>query len=231
MDSDVIINVCAPNMGTYHLAITAIRTCAATTKARILVLGNNTPDQALRSEVRSTCELVGAQWTYTEGPFSQSKFWNRGTDLTNGDYVAYFGMDVLFFPNWFENLVACWERQPEFWCVAPYSMDYRNYPCVRRTPDLDMKIVQTHNPAGGGLVFKRSTGFRWDEQFPFWEMDADLTYAMDRSEGKLKGGVCHGSRVDHFCRGCVAQIDETKHFDGGDYGLANQALKKKWKLP
>jgi glycosyltransferase involved in cell wall biosynthesis len=194
-------------------------------------MGNNTPAENLRDALKSTCELVGATWTYTEGTFSQSKFWNRGADMTKGDYIAYFNSDVIFYQNWFENLVACWESDPQFWTVAPYSLDFRNYPCVSHTPDPVPRIVQTHNPAGGGIVFRRKDNFRWDERFPFWEMDADITYMLDRSEGKLKGGVCYASRVDHFCRGCVSQIDSEKHFGPeADYGLVTQSLKRKWNL-
>jgi hypothetical protein len=231
MNSDVVMAICAPNMPTFNQSLVAIRTLKASTGARILIMGNNTPNEEWRKLLRWNCELLGCKWSYFEEPFSLSKYWNMGADLCpKGDYIAYANADAIFYPFWFENLVRLWEKEPDYFTVVPFSFDCRNMPCERQQVVPIEKIVPAHNPAGAVQVFKRSSNWRWDEQFVMWEMDADVTFFLKHNN--LSGGVAFNSRVDHLIHGYVEQIDAHKHFNGKyDIGAATSALKKKWGLP
>jgi len=231
MNADVIIPLCACNHPTLYVSLVAIRTCQASTKARILVMCNNTPPD-YRKIIEENCRLLGVQFHYVNGPFSISKTWNIGTAMTTGEFIAYASADVIYFPNWFENIVDLWREHPEYWLLTNYSFDWRNIGgCCKTNVKEERKIVDIWNPCSGLNVMKRSNGYLWDEQFPLWELDADLLYHLERN--KLKAGVCMNARADHMIDGIRNHIDYAKHFgtDTKEFFTApRRLLEIKWGL-
>lgn len=232
MNADIIMPVCAANEATLNMSQVAIRTCKASTSARLLVIGNNTPNQDWRTRLRWNCELLGARWVYDDcfdGNFSLSRVWNKGATMTDGEYIAYTNADAIFYPNWLENLIGLWRQEPEYWIVVPFSFDCRNYPCERTQVAPEPRIVPSHNPAGAVQVFRRDSGWKWDEQFPLWEMDADITLTLERY--RRRGGVAYNSRVDHLCSGFVHNVKYEDHFGpNAGFSTATTAFRKKWGL-
>lgn len=232
MNADVILPLCASNDASLYVSLVGLRTCQASTNARVWVMCNNTTEPWL-TIIRENCEMLGVNFRYVDGPFNIAKVFNLGTRLTYGDYIAFATADVIFFPRWFENIVELWEENPEYWTLTNYSFDTRNMPCVKHDTTPERRIVQTGNPSAGINVFKRSSGYVWDEQFPLWEIDADLHYHL--AHYGLKAGVCLNARCDHMIEGIRPHIDYNKNFGITDadkefFRAPRKRLEAKWGL-
>lgn len=229
IDADVIIPVCATNHHCHNFAMVAMRTCRASTSARILILGNNTPDPTRREALKKECEYLGMAWHYVEGPFSISKAFNLGTRMTQGKYIAYGTSDVIYFPNWLENIIELWEQNPQYFCLCNYSFDLNNNPCVSRQMFPEKRIINTHNPSSGVMVLKRENGYQWDESFALWEIDTD--FQMYIQKNGLKAGYCLNARCDHLVDGVKCNVDyQTNMGLTSDqfYGESKAKIKEKW---
>lgn len=224
LDADVILPLCACNDASLYVSLVGLRTCQASTSARILVMCNNTPVDPWRTIIEDNCRLLGVRFHYVEGPFNIAKIFNLGTRMTTGAYICYATADVIYFANWFENIVELWEEHLEYFTLTNYSFDTREFPCVKHHTTPERKIIHTGNPSAGLNVFKRSSGYVWDENFALWEIDADLHYFL--RDHKLKAGVCMNARCDHLVEGVrrfmphgpAPDVDATKY------------LRAKWSL-
>lgn len=233
-DSAVILPLCAHEVNSLNMSLTALRTCAASTTAKILVICNNSEGEFLEA-IKSNCDALGAAFHYWEGPFNISKIYNLGTQMTQGKYIAYGSADVVYYPNWLENIIALWERNPKYYCLCGWSFDHRPIPCTQQLVKYQNIIAPTHNPSSGVLVFKRESNFQWDENFMLWEVDCDIYIMLERT-GR-KAGIAMNARCDHLCGG----MRGTPNFDyNKSFGITNaeeqfykdprRYLEKKWGL-
>lgn len=232
-DADIIIPVTTANKITWMISTVAVRTCRASTKYRMLVLNNNSPNHCYRDWMEKECELLGIRYEYVDGPFSISKFFNLGIKMTTGKYIALGCADVIYYQNWLENIIELWEEQPDWFAMCNYTFDRDpGHPCAKTNPIPERRVAATHNPSSGVLVLKRSNNYRFDEEnFPNWEMDADFTIYMEVN--KLKAGVCLNSRCDHLICGIRDHIDYAKHYGVKDgnrefFVIPKENLRKKW---
>jgi hypothetical protein len=232
IDADIIMPVTTPNDVTLNIARVSIRTCRATTGGRLWVVHNNTDCQGKREELKKECELLGANYLYMDGPFSTSKTFNQMFDRTTGEYIAFSSGDIICFDNWLENVIEHFKAHPDYLVLSPFQFATDHPACGRQTMEHENRIQNTGNPAGPVLVFKRSNCFRWDENLPLWEVDADLLIHIQRSGSHA--AYCCNARVDHLYSGYVRNIDMHKHFGfEGDihqnfYGKQTQHFKNKW---
>ncbi len=227
-DADIILPVCATNRSCHLMASVAIRTLRASTDASILVLANNTPDDRQKMLERE-CGLLGLNYLYMPGPFNIAKAYNFGATFGTAKYIVYATSDVIYFPGWLDNLITMFEQNPHYFCLCNYSFDIDNNPCARQTVTPETRIVDTHNPSSGVIVFKRETGYKWDEQFPLWEIDTDLLYYIESKN--LRAGYCCNSRCDHLIDGVKIHVDLEKNFEtveGGFHGGAKARVRAKW---
>ena len=233
-EAAVIMPVTAASDFLLYVASVGIRTLAASTKQTILVLGNNTPDPNKRESIRMQCAALGCRYEYIEGPFSLTKFWNHGIDATSEPYLAFANQDCIYYQGWLENMIQLSKYEPSFFMLWPWSFSEVDAGVAFTTsihPQNDVNygaqaVLQHHHPCT--LVFmKRSDGYRWDERFKGWELDADIVKYVESK--KLKIGMCLNARVDHFSETVKNSIDIAKHYADDDYfGNAKRALKEKW---
>lgn len=234
-DASVIIPVCASNPATLFMTLVAIRTCAASTDAPILVLCNNTPEGEYRDTVFKNCQQLGVVMHYIDGPFSISKCYNLATGYTSRKYIAYGTADVIYYPGWLDTVIELWEQDPSYFALSTYSFDVVDNPCSRNLVATEKKIIETHHPSAGVLVLKRESNYIWDEQFELWEIDSDFWYYLKANN--LKAGYCLGARCDHMIGGVRPHIDIGANFGFKDdperemYKDPRKRLEKKWNLP
>jgi hypothetical protein len=228
-DADVILPVCASNSQCHIMAMMAMRTLRASTDATIYVMANNTPDLTRRLALQQECELLGMHFYYDHGPFNIARAFNIGATFGCGKYIAYATSDVIYFPDWLDNIISLWEENPQYFALCNYSFDVCNNPCVRQSVIPERRIVDTHNPSAGVIVLKRESGYKWDEQFPLWEIDTDFLYYIEAHN--LKCGYCLNARCDHLVDGVKAHVDYQTNFRmTGDefYGRSKARVKSKW---
>jgi glycosyltransferase involved in cell wall biosynthesis len=232
-DADIIIPVTVPTPLLYTVASMCLRSARASSDANIIVVLNNS-DWKLARMIRDECDLQNIRVIEMKGPFSISKALNLGAATGNGKYIAYAQCDILFFDGWLDRLVELWEENPEYFVLWPFTFSLMKYgQSYRRDFRLHRQLVNDGFPQGALSVVKRSDGYRWDEQFPFWEADADFSLHIERN--KLKSALCLWSRVDHIPMTIGQNINHEKHFGVSDMGVcrseASARLRAKWNLP
>ncbi len=224
LDADVIMPVTTATEWSYLMAVIALRTCKASTSARVWAYINNSPKSVWRTRLEKQCHALGIRVVDWGQPFSLSKIFNAALDRTRGEFIAYATSDVLYFKDWLENIVDLWREFPGYFTLCNWSFDDQNMPCVQHTIINERRIIHTGNPSAGVNVFRRADGWRWDEHFDLWEIDADLFYHIERN--KLKAGICLNARCDHLIEGVRKFIP---HGPGQDFD-ATGYLRKKWNL-
>lgn len=230
-DASIIIpmTACSPFME--YINNVALRTLRESTDADVLVLGNNTESWAKVEDLERLCRSLDMRFRFIEGRFSQSKCWNFGIDHSQGKYIVFCGADCIFYPDWLDHLIELWEEQPHFYALWPWSFNVTDSGLAyRSTRQAERRIIETHHPAIA-LVMKRESGYRWDEQFSLWEMDADFVYHCQKNGHKT--GLCLWSRVDHFNSAVSSNIPFNNHFgeeQNQEQGNATEYLKRKWNL-
>lgn len=225
IDAIVILPVTTANRETLLWAQIAIRTCQASTKGRIFVMDNNAiPGETWTELLKKECELLGVRYEYFPGRFSTSKYFNAALDMTRSKYIAYGSSDLIFYPNWLENIIELWEEQPDWFCLSPFQFGSSGMSCGRENLTMEKRITRTHNVASGVCVMRRADGYRWDEQF-VWQTDSDLVYHAEANN--LKMGYCLNARVDHLIGPIKASIDQTTHI-ATTAKDENTLLRDKW---
>lgn len=217
----------------WYMATVALRTLRESTNAHILVLHNNTPTKSRRDSIELECKQLGIEdYRYIDGPYAQSKFWNQGIDATTSKYIAFVNQDSIFFKGWLDGIVSLWEKHPEYFALWPWCYD-ENYPRAScpNVIKFEDRIHDSNHPCTA-LVLRRDYGYRFDERYRLWEMDADLMHYF--AHHKLKTGICMNARVDHFNSTLSGSIDLNKHygitgnFSDIFYGDAILYTKAKW---
>ncbi len=228
-DASVILpmTACSPFME--YVNQVCLRTLRESTDAEVLVLLNNTPDPAKIATFEKLCGVLGFRFEHIPGTFSQSRFWNYGIDHTSGSYVVFGNMDLIFYPDWLDHILELWREEPDYWAIWPWSFNVVDMGLAYRPQrGLERRIISTHHPAVA-LVMRRSDGYRWDEQFPLWEMDADFMHHCTRHQ--LKTGLCMWSRVDHIHNTVSSNVDISTHLGVTDHcSLSVNRLRAKWNL-
>ena len=167
---------------TYEVCLRAIQTHKATCDADLVFLDNNSDRVDLQAALKKECQALGYRYEYLTGDVHINAFYNYGTELTALDkepseFLAYCNADVVFHDAWLSNLLDAWEtgdNRNHFISLHPYSYspDIEGL-CYRKETEPEDTVISCDHPLMHVSVFRRSSGFIFDKQFPFWETDRD----------------------------------------------------------
>lgn len=132
-----------------------------------------------------------------ESDFNFHKFLNIGIKVSNGDYVALCNNDLLFYSNWFSEILKVKEKNPSIESFSP-SGKIDDYSFIKEF-ELGYK-VRTHI-MGWCIVANREVFSRigfLDETFDFNYADND--YAMTLKKYNIKHALVKSSKVEHLER-------------------------------
>lgn len=232
MDADVIIPMGALNWGTFYCCSVTIRTAAAHTNARIRIMANNMKEPML-SKLKELAIGLGCEWNYLEDMtlnLNVATIYNRAMRECKAKYLCVCGGDLIFYPDWLENLVRLWENEPSYYMLSPFSYT-PEWKHLLTNPEEKILPLHPHASNSGLNVFKGELVRKnppYDEQFNQWEVDSDLYWTM-RQKG-LKEGICLNSRVDHLGQAFFTLNDTRDIY--GPKGLnqveMSERLNEKW---
>lgn len=154
-----------------------------------------------------------------EENFNFHKFLNIGINASNGEFVALCNNDLIFYKNWFSEILKVKEDNPSIMSFSPSGKidDYS----FGKTFELGYK-VRTHI-MGWCIVANREVfpkiGFL-DEMFDFYYADND--YAMTLKYNNVRHALVCNSHVNHL---------EKKSSTNFEKQLEQKAFLKKYKIP
>jgi GT2 family glycosyltransferase len=160
-----------------------------------------------------------------ESDFNFHKFLNIGIKASTGEYVALCNNDLVFYSNWFSEILKIKEENP---CIKSFSPSGKIDDCSFRNKFEIGYKVQTHIK-GWCIVANRevfpSIGFL-DETFDFYYADND--YAMSLKCNNIKHALVFNSYVKHLEKKSSTAIE--KHLEQkkdfiAKYKIPNYLLK------
>ncbi len=231
MDADVIISVCAPTFACYITAEVAMRTCAASSDANVVLVANNMPVLKFRDTLFANAQTFGMKWQWYESPpLNIIGCINQSIRLTSGKYYVVCHQDVVFYAKWLENLIEAWEAEPDYFCLSPYSFNHwRNDETFALSTSPRPGILETWPHALGTFAFRRDKAFYFDENI-LCEGDSDLYHHCKKN--KLRTGIVLNSRVDHLGQVVLTETKDWGAIMGNPHQRQEDAqkLKEKWNL-
>jgi hypothetical protein len=228
MNATVIMPGSCRNHKLFEICSKAVKTCHQTCRANLIFLDNNAGGGYSEAFSR-LLPILGYQYEYIKEPFNISRFLNLGASMANTEYIVYSNADVVFYPDWLENIIELWKENPEFYSMHPYSFHKTHEGlCFRSDTEPEKRVVRCDHPGGSGVtVMRKKDGHIWDEKFGYWEQDVDYWKWM-KQNGKI-AGVCYNSRVDHLIEGIIKEIEPPDALDSIKKE-GTEMLKKKWNL-
>lgn len=154
-----------------------------------------------------------------EADFNFHKFLNIGISASSGDYIASCNNDLIFYEDWFSEILKVAEKNPKIRSFSPNGKNVANF---QQDFEIGYK-VRTH-VFGWCFITKRDvfdqTGLL-DETFDFNFADND--YALTLKKYNVQHAVVFRSNVEHL-------DPKEANIDKGDwYSLQQKAAAEKLK--
>ena len=198
-------------------------------ECKLLVIENNS-DISMYKHWKNYVEDKGHFFTYADGEMNMNKFYNIGTNLTIRDYIIYASSDIIFYENWYYNLLNWFDVVDNLYVISPFTKafesDVNAAGVYRHDTSIKHEFFDTVHIPGWFYAFKRNTNHIWDEKFKAHFQDSDLVYTVDKlrkENPNIKSGIAYNSRVDHMGGKTAANTIQDYFFEDG-----KQQLFKKW---
>jgi hypothetical protein len=142
---------------------------------------------------------------FSNSGFNINKLYNEGKSLTNNEYIMYANSDIIFYPDWYYNLLNWFDKIDNLFVISPFtkSFDWDQNPsgAYRTDTTLINQFYDTIHMPGWFYCFQRKTNYIWDERFKAHYQDNDFVFTIDKMRKEnliLKSGIAYNSRVDHM---------------------------------
>ena len=175
----------------------------------MLVIENNSTYEA-HKRWKNYVESKNQQFLYVNGEFNMNRFYNIGTAITQKEYIMYCSSDLLFYPQWYENLLSWYDKIDNLFVATPFAKVVNNeewievendYSVYRKNIDYVDRFIDTIHIGGWFSCFPRKFNWTWDEKFKAHYQDADMVLTIEKMRKKdatLITGCAYNSRVDHL---------------------------------
>lgn len=236
--ADIVMTSSVKNRAVHDMQMRMLDSFLANTpkECRLLIVENNSsPD--LHVPFRDAVQNSGNSWLYYAGDFQLNKIYNWGADKTHNEIVLYANSDLIFHPQWYENLTGWFDRIPNIFCIAPFTKWHENagIGAYRTDTTIEDRFLESVHMPGWIYCFERKTGFKWDERFTFHYCDNDFVLHCDElkhNNPEIHTGIAYNSRVDHIGGGTHSLSPfECRTAEGRDKMLAkwgDTCTAKRW---
>lgn len=158
--------------------------------------------------VESNCDYLEQGFVYNVGvkvitpneDFNFHRFLNFGIKQATGDYVALCNNDLVFYENWFSEILKICNANPKIKSFSPYDETSNKIP---------KSVIQKNSYCEGYEIQKQLTGWcliidakaleligKLDERFNFYYADND--YAMTLRKYNITHALVCKSKVLHL---------------------------------
>lgn len=203
-------------------------------ECKLLVIENNSHIDD-HSVWKDYVKSKGQKFVFIDEEFNMNKYYNYGTNMSDGEYIMYTNSDLLYYENWYENLISWYDKIENLLAITPFSkaFDWDNSNDVinersvyRKNLNYKNEFYETIHLGGWFCCLPRKENWIWDENFKAHYQDADFVKSIEKHSiiNKKICGVALNSRVDHLL-GLTA-----KNTEGNDFYTieGRQEMIKKW---
>jgi hypothetical protein len=173
-------------------------------ECKLLIVENNS-DEVNHRRWKDYVKTKGQNFIYSNTEYNMSKLYNEGTKLTNNEYIMYANSDLLFYPEWYYNLLNWFNVIDNLFVISPFTNTYGLFEIVRgvyrNDSTLEYHFHDTIDIPGWFYCLKRSSNYIWDERFRSHYQDNDFVLSLEKMKKEncnIKSGIAYNSRVDHM---------------------------------
>ncbi|SNR36590.1 glycosyltransferase family 2 protein [Lutibacter flavus] len=158
--------------------------------------------------------------------FGFHKFLNIGIETASGDYIALCNNDLIFYENWFAEIIKVKKKHPEILSFSPYD---------ETSNKINKEKIELNNFVLGYEIQKEMTGWcfivdttifnkikKFDERFKFYYADND--YAMCLIKYNIKHALVCKSKVRHLDGVVTKEMKNNDEFIINKINLNNKEL-------
>lgn len=179
--------------------------------------------------IKAECEALDGIYRPVTESYHQTRYWNKFMESCGTDYAVLSSADVIFYHGWLDALIACYAAHPDLLSVHPVTFSLQDCGLSYQANNTSHSNVHiTANPLCHVIMHRIANGWRWDENFPYWEGDMDYHLSMERS-GR-RAGIVTDSRVDHLEGSFLRNHDTAGVICWKDSVPARRRLEAKWNL-
>lgn len=223
--SDIIVLCSTKNERIEQFQIEMIDSFCENTpnEGKMLVIENNSTSEQ-HQRWKNYVESKNQKFIYLDGEFNMNRFYNIGTTITQNEYIMYCGSDIIFYENWYENLLSWYDKIPNLFTTTPFAkaFDWDNSPelnqdksVYRKNITYTDKFIDTIHIGGWFGCFPRKFNWIWDEKFKAHYQDADMVNTlrqMRNEDPSLITGIAYNSRVDHIVGGTAKNSNDVDYY-------------------
>lgn len=137
-------------------------------ECKMFVLENNsTPEQ--HNKWKELVLRSKQSFYYCDEPFNMNRYYNIATKITSEEYIFYCNSDLIFYENWYTNLLQWFDKIPNLFTISPFTkaFDWDSNPqgVYQRNTLLRDEFFETESLPGWINCIPRKYNFIWDEQF------------------------------------------------------------------
>lgn len=173
-------------------------------ECRMLVIENSSTSD-VHSNWKDYVISKKQNFIFSDSGFNMNKLYNEGTNLTNNEYIMYANSDLLFYPNWYYNLLNWFDTIHNLFVISPFTKTYDwdkvSRGVYRNDVTLENHFHDTIHIPGWFYCLKRSSNYIWDERFRAHYQDNDFVMTVEKMRNEdisIKSGIAYNSRVDHM---------------------------------
>lgn len=198
-------------------------------ECKLFIIENNS-EEANHSRWKDYVRSKKQNFIYSKTEFNINKLYNEGTLLTKNEYIMYANNDLLFYPDWYYNLLDWFDNITNLFVISPFTKTYDwediSWGVYRKDVSLQKFFCDTIHMPGWFYCLKRKNNYKWDEDFRAHYQDNDFVHTLEKMRNDnihLKSGIAYDSRVDHM-GGRTWKFTQADYF----YSDGKEKMMKKW---
>lgn len=229
--SDVIILCSTKNKNIEEFQIQMIDSFTENTPedCKLLIIENNS-EQTSHKRFKDYVLSKKQNFIFSKTEFNLSKLYNEGYNITNNEFVMYGNSDLIFYKDWYFNLLNWFDKINNLYVISPftkiYNEDWNLSGAYRKNLTLKDEFFETSCIPGWFYCFKRNNSYIWDERIKAHFQDNDfINYLVNlqKKDPTIKSGIAYNSRVDHLI-GMTYKNFQQDYF----YLEGKEIMRQKW---
>lgn len=234
--SDLIILCSTKNKKIEEFQVQMLDSFIETTpeECKLLIIENNSEENSHKTW-KNYVFSKKQNFIYSKIDFNLSKLYNEGYKITNNEYLMYANSDIIFYENWYYNLLNWFDKINNLYVISPLTkinnLDLNFIETFRKNlilKDLTLKeeFSETIWIPGWFYCFKRNNSYVWDERIKAHFQDNDFInylFNLQKLNPLIKSGIACNSRVDHL-NGMTYKYYQQDYL----YNEGKKIMEEKW---
>jgi hypothetical protein len=89
-------------------------------ECKLCIIENNSTEET-HKRWKDYVKSKNQNFVFSKTEYNMNKLYNEGTSLTNNEYVMYANSDILFYADWYYNLLNWFDNIDNLFVISPFT--------------------------------------------------------------------------------------------------------------